>query len=150
MDKVIIGIIIISVLTFGGIYVYNNFIDDSGNSRVENDEAQKNKDKRYLTIINKTDKTINEVHVEVGEGTEIEEAYQENPDENSFSIEIPKEYNEYKKFAVRLVDSHDMYYIKTVDKVKETGRTEVTITGDDYTKRDGDWKRKLEEWFNND
>ena len=62
-------------------------------TRIQNDDAEKNENGRYLTIINKTDQIINEVHITVGSGTEIENMKQTNPDETSFSIEIPTQYS---------------------------------------------------------
>ena len=98
----------------------------------------------------KTDQIINEVHITVGDGSEIEKMKQTNPDENSFSIEIPKQYSEYDTFTVTLVDRYDLKYIKKVTDVADKGRTEVVITEDDYVKEKGDFWDKVNKWFNGD
>ena len=150
MGKVVAGILIVFLLLGGGMYVYKHYIDDEGRTRVSNDEAEKNEEKRYLTIVNKTGKIINEVHVYVGDGTEIKEAYQENPDEKSFSVEIPEQYIEYKKFTVELVTNHDLLYRKVKKKVKATGRTEVSVKEENRIEQDGDFFNELEEAMNGD
>ena len=149
--KRIIVIVIAMILAFvvgGGVmFGFMNW-STSGNTRTTNDKAEKDEKSRYITIINDTKKTINEVHIYVGVGTEIEKAYQKNPDEKSFSIEIPQEYDEYEEFKVSLVDNYERVYEKTVKKVKKTGRTEVTINENDYIQQEGDWKSKVFEFFN--
>lgn len=119
-------------------------------SGVENDIAEKKENERYLTIVNKTGQVINEVHITVGEGTEINAAHKENPKEDSFSVKIPEEYKEYDVFGVILEDRYGFQYEKEVSGVKETGRTEVPITKKDKVKRKGDWKRKIDQFFNGD
>ena len=121
-----------------------------GNSRVTNEEAEEDSKGRYLTIINSTDQVINEVHVTVGAGTEIEDAFQENPDERSFSVEIPESFEEYETFTVSIIDRYGLKYEKEISDVKDKGRTEVEITEDDYVKQDGDFKRKIDRFFNGD
>lgn len=118
-----------------------------GNS---NDAAEKDENGRYLTINNQTNQIINEVNVTVGEGTEIESMRQTNPDEVSFSIEIPKQYSEYTTFTVTLIDRYNLKYQKTVTDVKPKGRTEVTINEGDYIEQDGDWMNRLDQFFNGD
>ena len=113
----------------------------------KNDDAEKI-NKRALTIINETEQIINEIHVTVGEGTEIENMQRKNPDAESLSIKIPKEYNEYTTFTVTLVDRYGLNYQKTVDNVAPKGRTEVKITEDDYVKEKGDLKDKIDKFFN--
>ena len=117
---------------------------------VKNDIAESDKQGRYLTIINHTDQIINEVHITVGEGTEIEHGYQENPDEESFSVEIPEEYKEYSTFTVTFVDRYGMKYQKKITDVSERGRTEVEIMEEDYVEQDGDLTRKIDRFFNGD
>ena len=147
MKKVIAVVIaVILVLIVGiviGVFVTND-------TRTTNDKAEKDEKNRYLTIINKTGEIINEVHITVGEGTEIEQGYQENPDEDSFSVKIPKDYEEYDSFTITLIDRYELKYETTIENVKGKGRTEVVITKDDYVKQDGDWKKKLDDWFNAD
>lgn len=106
MKKVIFIIVVIFLLLtiIGIVFV----IFTGNNTKTLNDDAEKNENGRYLTIINKTDQIINEVHITVGNGTEIENMKQTNPDETSFSIEIPKQYSEYTTFTVILIDRHDL------------------------------------------
>lgn len=148
MNKVI-GIIIavmVIVLAIVGFVFINS--SGQGKTRTTNDKAETDEEGRYLTIINETGEIINEVRIQVGEGTEIESMYQKNPDEKSFSIEIPEEYEEYNKFTIIVIDRYELKYKKTVKEVKEKGRTEVKITKDNYVKQKGDWKKKWIEWFN--
>lgn len=119
-------------------------------SRTTNDDAEKDKKGRYLTIINDTEQIINEVHITVGDGTEIEDMQQTNPDETSFSIEIPDIYSEYTTFTVTLIDRYDMKYKKEITDVKEAGRTEVKIGESDYVEEKGDFWDKVDKFFNGD
>lgn len=139
-------IIIVAVLVVG-IVLMGMFAQDA---RKSNDNAQKDKEGRYLTIINDTNQIINEVHITVGEGTEIEDMRQTDPDETSFSIEIPKEYSDYTTFVVTLVDRYGMKYQKEVIDVSAKGRTEVTVKETDYIKEKGDFWNKLDKLFNGD
>lgn len=120
------------------------------NAKTTNDKAEKDTKGRYLTIINETDQVINEVHITVGEGTEIEDMELENPDETSFSIKIPKQYSEYDDFMVVLIDRYEMAYTKNVTDVPLTGRTEVVISQDDYLESKGDFWKKVNKFFNGD
>lgn len=43
-----------------------------------------------------------------------------------------------------------MKYEKSVSDVKKAGRTEIKITEDDSVKQKGDWKRKIDKFFNGD
>ena len=115
-------------------------------SRVTNDLAEKDVNGRYITIINNTNQIINEVHITVGDGTEIESMRQTNPDEISFSIEIPKQYSDYTTFTVTLIDRYNMKYQKNVD-ILEMGRTEVKINEDDYIKQKGDFWNKVDKFL---
>ena len=119
-------------------------------TRKPNDDAEKDENGRYLTIVNETDQIINEVHITVGDGTEIEDMKQTNPDETSFSIKIPKQYSEYDTFTVTLIDRHDLKYKKEITDVADKGRTEVVITEDDYVEEKGDFWDKINKWFNGD
>ncbi len=120
-------------------------------SKVTNDSAEKKKNhERFLTIVNKTGQVINEVYVVVGKGTEIDAMHKKNPEKNSFSIKIPKEYNEYPDFKVILEDRYGFQYEKKVDNVQKTDRAEVEITEKDKVKQKGDWKRKIDQAFNGD
>lgn len=150
MKKVIAVVIAVILVLIVGIVIGVSVMNDKGNTRQTNDKAEKDEKNRYLTIINKTGEIINEVHITVGEGTEIEQGYQENPDEDSFSVKIPKDYEEYDSFTITLIDRYELKYETTIEDVKEKGRTEVVITKDDYVKQDGDWKKKLDDWFNAD
>lgn len=150
MKKIIMTLTVVILAVVVGFGVFNYILNKDGSSRVNNDKAEKDTQGRYLTIINDTKQVINEVHITVGEGTEIEQSYQENPDENSFSIEIPKDYDEYETFTVIFIDRYGLKYQEKVTNVKERGRTEVKITEDDYVKQDGDFKRKIDKFFNGD
>ena len=146
MKKIVgIGIVVVLVLAMGigiGILV--------SKKKSSNDDAEKDKNGRYLTIINNTKEILNEVHITVGDGTEIEHAYQNNPDEESFSVEIPKQYNEYETFTVTVIDRNGMEYKKKAKNVKGKGRTEVVIEKDDYVEQEGDLWKKISDWFNGD
>lgn len=86
LTVVMLVVVVVVVVGFG---VFNYISNKDGSSRVKNEKAEKDTQTRYLTIINDTKQVINEVSIVVGEGTEIEQSYQEKPDENSFSVEIP-------------------------------------------------------------
>ena len=135
-------IIIAGVCIIGGIIAKN--------SKITNDSAQKDKNGRYLTIINHTEQIINEVHVTVGSGTEIEEMKQINPDETSFSIKIPSQYSDYDKFNVTIIDRYGLKYQKEIENVSKKGRTEVIIGKENYVEGKGDVFNKLDKWFNGD
>ena len=147
---IIIVFILLIACVIAGLGIYNHLTNNDGQSRISNDIAEKDTKSRYLTIINDTDQIINEVHITVGEGTEIEHGYQLNPDEKSFSIKIPDAYNEYDTFKVTIIDRYELKYEKQVANVKKEGRTEVKITKDDYIKQDGDWWVNVQKWFNGD
>lgn len=140
------GLILLVVAIVGIIIAVNANKD----TRTDNDDAEKDVKGRYLTIINETDQIINEVHITVGDGTEIEDMRQTNPDEDSFSIEIPKQYSEYDSFTVTLIDRHDLKYVKEITDVSDKGRTEVVITEDNYVEEKGDFWDKVNKWFNGD
>lgn len=143
----IIAVSVLSVVIIVGVIISVNANKDT---RTLNDYAEKDEKGRYLTIVNETDQIINEVHVTVGDGSEIEKMKQTNPDESSFSIEIPKQYSEYDTFTVTLIDRHDLKYIKEITNVADKGRTEVVISEDDYVKEKGDFWDKVNKWFNGD
>ena len=148
MKKVVLIIsAIVLFLTIVGIVF---LIFTNKDTRIQNDDAEKNENGRYLTIINKTDQIINEVHITVGSGTEIENMKQTNPDETSFSIEIPTQCSDYKAFTVTLIDRHELKYVKEINTVADKGRTEVVITEDDYVEEEGDFWNKVSKWFNGD
>ena len=117
---------------------------------ISNDDAQKDKEGRYLTIINATAQIINEVHITVGEGTEIEAMTVKNPDDDSFSVEVPESYDEYTSFLVTLVDRYGLKYQKEIDAVPVTGRTEVKLSEENYVEEKGDWWDKVNKFFNGD
>lgn len=141
MKKFFAIILVIAIIIGAAVLIIK--IKQVNDSRVTNDFAEKDIDGRYLTIINDTDQVINEIVVTVGNGTEIEEMKQSNPDERSFSIKIPEEYSEYNTFMVTLIDRYNMKYEKEVKEVKEKGRTEVIINKDNYVKEKGDFFKKI-------
>ena len=153
MRKIIAGIavaLLAATLIFGGGYACGNLSKTKDKSGVENDIAEKKEDERYLTIINETGQIINEVYITVGEGTEINAAHKVNPKKESFSVKIPDDYDEYSIFHVTLKDRYGFLYEKEISDVKKAGRTEVPITKKDKVKRKGDWKRKIDQFFNGD
>lgn len=143
---IIVGSVLLVVAIIGIIIA----VTTNQDTRKPNDDAEKDENGRYLTIVNETDQIINEVHITVGDGTEIEDMKQTNPDETSFSIEIPKQYSEYDAFTVTLIDRHDLKYVKEITDVADKGRTEVVITEDDYVEEKGDFWDKVNKWFNGD
>lgn len=149
---ILITVIAVMALAFTGYKIFNHFHfnPEDGDSRTLNDDAEKDTKHRYLTIINATSQIINEVHVTIGEGTEIEHGYQKNPDENSFSVKIPNDYDEYTTFTITFIDRYGIKYQKKATNVKTQGRTEVKITEDDYVEQDGDFKRKIDRFLNGD
>ena len=149
MKKIIAIIIIISIGLIFAMGIFNHFTNKDGSSRITNEEAEKDNQDRYITIINETDQIINEVHIKA-DNTEIESCYQKNPDEQSFSIKIPKEFNEYDNFSIILIDRYGIKYQKTISNVPITGRIEVVINRSNYIKQEGDWKKKINRFFNRD
>lgn len=143
---IIVGSIFL-VIAIVGIIIAANASDST---RKPNDDAEKDENGRYLTIINKTEQTINKVLFTVDNGTEIESMRQTNPDETSFSVEIPNQYSKYDSFTVILIDRYDLKYENTISNVPQTGRTEVTISQDHYVKQKGDWRKKINKFFNGD
>ena len=150
MKKIILILILVILAATAGAEGLRYLSNTDGSSRVTNDKAEADTQGRYLTIINETNQIINEVHITVGEGTEIEHNYQKNPDESSFSIKIPESYEEYTSFTVTLIDRYGIKYQREMIDVDKTGRTEVRITEDDYVKQDGDLKRQIDRFFNGD
>ena len=114
----------------------------------DNDDAQKDKKGRYLAIVNGTGEVINEIHVLVDEGCEIESMAQVNPDEESMSIQIPKEYAEYDAFEVIMIDCYGFKYQKKITEVNTKGVTVVKIEASDYVKQSGDWWKSIVRFFN--
>lgn len=148
MKKLFIILIILLIIAIpASIFIIKTINKDS---RITNDSAEKDEQNRYLTIINKTEQIINKVTVTIGDGTEIEKMSQTNPDENSFSIKIPEQYDEYKEFTVTLIDRYDMVYQKEIMIEKEKGRTEVVIDKDNYVEQKGDIWHKINKFFNGD
>ena len=138
---IIVLIIVVAAASIGG-YIYIT------HSNTSNDSAQADKNGRYLTVVNHTNQIINEVHVTVGSGTEIEAMKQTNPDAGSLSIEIPKECAAYDTFTVTLIDRDGIKYQKEVTSVEKKGRTEVEFTQENYVKSEGDFFRKINKAFN--
>lgn len=141
----ILFVIKIAIIT--GI-IFANYVISGCGKRTSNEKAQADKKGRYLTIINNTEQTINEVRVTTESGADIESAAAENPDKRSFSVEIPKAYNEYDVFIVSLTDVFGLKYKKEVRGVSKAGRTDVVLTEDDYVERRGDLKRRIDKFFN--
>ena len=101
---------------------------------------------RYIVIINDTGKVLNEVHLYLGDGTEIKSMI--NPDETSFTIKIDNSYSDITEFKVKFVDNYDRWYEKTETNVPSYGRTTINVKNDDYIKRKGDIWRNINELFN--
>ena len=51
-------------------------------------------------------------------------------------------------FIVSLTDVFGLKYEKEVRGVRKAGTTDVALTEDDYVKRRGDFKRKIDKLFN--
>lgn len=146
MKKVVLIIVAVIVALVGG-YIVVHFILPP-DPPVDPD-PYKDKTGRYITIINETgSETINRSEISVGEGSVIEETIRENPDKASYSVEIPKQYKEFDTFTVTLIDNYGLKYEKTQSGVKETGVTEIVLTKEDGVKQPGDWKRKIDKFFN--
>lgn len=144
-------IVLIIAVIIGGFFAYKKWIsNDLGNAAVSNVEAEKHKDKRYLTIINETEQIINEVYVYYGDGEEAETMREDEPDNNSFSIPIPEELSDYDEFKVTLIDRYGFKYEKTVKNVDSKGRTNVKISEKNKVQQKGDFFRSIEQFFNND
>lgn len=145
MKKYLIILLIVVGLGFS---IYKYFSGDN----LSNDRAERDKNGRYITVINETKQVINKVYVTVNGGTEIEKMKREDIDINrtSFSIEIPKEYSEYNTFTVILVDRYDTQYKKTINNVSAKGRTEVKISKDDVVEETNSLKTKIDRFFNGD
>ena len=126
------------------------FLTSCQKSGISNDEAHQDTNGRYLTIINNTDQIINEVHVYVGIGTEIEKARLLNPDNSSFTVEIPKEYSDYSDFKIVLIDRYEIMYEKEITDIPQKGVFEVAISNENYKAQDGDTKKKIDRFFNGD
>lgn len=151
----ILFVIMIAIIT--GIIFANNVIsgrekriNEKALAREKriNEKALTDKKGRYLTIINDTEQVINDVRVTLKSGTEIESLGKKNPEERSFSFKIPIAYNEYDVFIVSLTDVFGLKYEKEVRGVSKAGRTDVVLTEDDYVKRRGDLKRRIDKFFN--
>lgn len=144
-------IVLIVAVLIGGFFGYKKiFLDKEKNEVISNVEAEKHKDKRYLTIINETEQIINEVHVYFGDGEEADTMKREKLEQESFSIQIPEELLNYDEFKVTLIDRYGYKYEKIIDNVSETGRTNVKISEKNKVKQKGDFFRKIEQFFNND
>ena len=115
-----------------------------------NDAARRDKEGRYITIVNDTGAIINTAFITVGEGTEIENTRWENPDKESFSVEIPKAYLEETTFTVNLEDRYGFKYKKMLNNVPEKGMQEARITKDDRVEEPGGWLKEVEMFFNGD
>ena len=149
--KIIVWTLLIVIVLAGGCIVYKGFfVNKIGDADVLNVEAEKNKEKRYLTIINETNQVINEVYVYYGDGEEAETMHVHEPERDSFSIEIPEELVEYDKFTVTMIDRYGYKYEKTVRDVGSKGRTNVKISEENKVKQKGDFFRGIEQFFNND
>lgn len=100
-------IVLIVAVLIGGFFGYKKiFLDKEKNEVISNVEAEKHKDKRYLTIINETEQIINEVHVYFGDGEEADTMKREKLEQESFSIQIPEELLNYDEFKVTLIDRY--------------------------------------------
>ncbi len=143
MKKILVIVLIIVCLVFS---IYKLFAKDD----LSNDRAIKDKDGRYLIIVNETKQVINEVRVTIDNGTEVDKMKKEDIDKKSFPIEIPKGYADYNDFTVTLVDRYDTEYQKKVSNVPKKGHVEVTITKDDVIKETDSLKNKINRFFNGD
>ena len=143
MKKILYTVLIIALIVGGVIWYVKR-------DPLSNDRAERDTNGRYLTIINETNQVINEVHVYINSGTEIESMKQENVDKTSFSIKIPKTYLEYNTFVVVIKDRYGTEYQKKVSEVSPKGRTEIVIRKEDSVKETDSIKNKIDRFFNGD
>lgn len=140
MYKVLIPVLAVLIIGAGIFVIYDR--------KDSNDYAQNHG--RSLTIINETGQVINEIHVTVGKGTEVEDMQRKNIDKKSLSIKIPKNYADRHKFTVILVDRYEVQYKKTVKNVLDKGPTEVVVSEKDIVKESNSVKKKIDKFFNGD
>lgn len=140
-----IAVVIISVIV-----IIVSILNPNKNpsSEEDNKKAEKDTEHRYLTIVNKTEVIINHIYITVGNGSKV--ASRENPDDTNIIIQIPDEFKKYSDFTITLIDRYDLKYEKNISNVPETGRTEVTVSQDNYVKQKGDWWKKINKAFNKD
>lgn len=105
-----------------------------------NDSAEKDEDQnRYVTIVNETDQVINKVVIEADSGTEV--AREENPKDKSFSLKIPKEYEEHTEFTILVQDRYDYVYEEEITFEEAYGRQEVVIDTKNKVKDGNLWDK---------
>lgn len=138
------GIIIMVVLFCGGCSLFKNRTD------INNEEAVVDEENRTITIVNKTNQVINELHVYVGEGTELMEFRMTNLEETSISKKLSKDYDKFEKFSIVLVDRYGLDYGKEDVSVKLKGNTEIIIDESNHIEKDGDFYKKIIKWVNGD
>lgn len=145
-NKIIIiigGILIVIGLVFGGYIIGRK--TSNNDQGVSVSEAEKDKEHRYLTIVNNTGKVINEITILLEDETPILTI--ENPDEDSKTIQIDDAYSNHKDLVVKMIDNFDRVYKKT-SETSLKGRSTITISQEDYVQQEGDWWKNISEWFN--
>lgn len=116
---------------------------------ISNDNAVVEKEKRTVTIVNKTNEIINEFHLYVNQGTELVEYQKNNIENNSFSMELKTDLDEYDQFSFTLIDRYGIKYEKKDVAVSNTGNTEIVIEKSDEVKESGNFWKKVDRFFNN-
>lgn len=116
------------------------------NKELTNEEALKSEKERVLLITNNTGEIINEVIITTGEGILVDR--KDNPDDKDIKFIIDDAYMNYKDFRISFVDNYGFKYEKVVTDVSEKGCTTIEMENDNLVDQKGDWKRKLDKWFN--
>lgn len=137
------GILLAIGLVFGGFIIGRK--TSNNNQGVSVSDAEKDKENRYLTIVNETDKVINEITIMLEDGTEIDSI--NNPDKDSITIQIDDAFSEHKDLVVKMVDNYDRLYMKA-SETSLKGRSTIAISQEDYVQQEGDWWKNISEWFN--
>ena len=143
---------IVTVAVLAIVAVVALLVAISINQRADNsnDSAVKNNTERKITIINNTGQVINEAYITVESGAVSEGTILTKPDNESFSLTIPKQYKDYSTFIVVLIDRYDMKYQKKITDVPQKGVTYVEINEEDYVESKGDFWNKIDKFFNGD
>lgn len=122
------------------------FITSASCSGIKNPDQVRDKNKRAVTINNKTGTPLSGYQLSTINGVIIDKG---NTDLNSFSIKISDAWKNDTEIEILLIDRHNRYYAKTVN-VPLKKNTDVTITTDDRKSENllkDSWK-DLEAWLN--
>lgn len=146
MKKIVAILSLIIVIGICGFIFVNE--RESKPTVVDTEKALTDSKNRYIIINNQTNQVINEAYICVENDIQIGDKKDE-PNDDDISFYIPKKYDKYENFKIVLIDRYDLKYEKEViANIK--GKTEVVICEDDYVKQKGDWKKKIDKFFNGD